>query len=100
MSDELKQKSIDTPEFSRLLGNLIEVVMGTEKEVIYGSCRAALVAHIDAWGARMAVPAGWKLVPIEPTDVMVAHGMDPGCASAYRRMVGAAPSPTKEQSCG
>ena len=49
MSNELKPlESVDSPEFGRLLGKLIEVVIGTEKEMQYGSCRAALIAHIDA----------------------------------------------------
>lgn len=48
MSDELKpRESIDTPEFRALL----DVVIFAPH---HDPAKAALIAHIDAWGARMA----------------------------------------------
>jgi hypothetical protein len=52
MSDELKpQASIDTPEFRKLVMAVRHCSWrfdGTQPEM------AALIAHIDAWGARLA----------------------------------------------
>lgn len=70
------------------------------------------VTNIDYWrdralkaehalsANRASVPAGWRLVPIEPTQEMVrvAHGaqrhtINVGFAQAYRDMLSAAPEP-------
>ena len=52
MSDELKpRESVDSPEFRRLVDEIYGAGFYSEadtKEV------AALIAHIDAWGARLA----------------------------------------------
>jgi hypothetical protein len=109
MSDELKQQAtIDTPEFRTLLINYAETngPEGTQDE--WETARAALIAHIDAWGARMAVPDGWMLVPIESTSEMDRTGRDAllACGNyeatardaylCWSEMLAAAPSPTKE----
>ncbi len=52
--------------------------------------------------ARGAVPSGWRLVPVMPTDAMVSAGYDAfGVAGCYAAMIEAAPqapaSPTSEQ---
>lgn len=40
-----------------------------------------------------AVPAGWKLVPVEPTPEMLASTSWPGCAGTdYAHMLAAAPA--------
>lgn len=45
-----------------------------------------------------AVPAGWKLVPEEPTEEMLAATSWPGCAKTdYRHMLRAAPQPPRAQ---
>jgi hypothetical protein len=113
MSDELKQQaSIDTPEFRKML---IDFARRASYNISGKASPAALIAHIDAWGARMAVPDGWKLVPEVPTVTMhnaaalsnlcgrppyIVDGRikwEPADASAvYRAMLAAAPSPTKE----
>lgn len=61
-------------------------------------------ATLAKWGAQPVVPAGYALVPVEPTDAMVqaAHHLDlsymPGHegadrAAIYRAMLAAAPQP-------
>ena len=50
---------------------------------------------------RTSVPAGWKLVPVEPTDEMVEAGdheiekwgVDASSSGAFRAMLAAAPQP-------
>lgn len=64
MSDELKQQSIDTPEFRNLLDRVIDAAEAGQNES--ATARGALIAHIDAW----RVPAGHKLGPIESTAEM------------------------------
>ena len=61
MSDELKPQSIDSPEFRALLRahNLAVQARFTRhatSDAVQAerSMRAALIAHIDAWGARLA----------------------------------------------
>jgi hypothetical protein len=55
MWDELKQQSIgDDPEFSALLNDLYEVGLFQEGTDAQKSRIKALIAHIDAWGARLA----------------------------------------------
>lgn len=74
------------------------------------------IAYIDAWtgrraptapssatqasaapAERAALPTGWKLVPIEPTEAMVHAGEDVPAprpfGKVYRAMLGAAPAP-------
>lgn len=45
--------------------------------------------------------AGWKLVPIEPTQAMIYAAVDTGCCTrptdAYAAMLDAAPIPATEQ---
>jgi hypothetical protein len=51
MSDELKPQSIDSPELRKLIAH----VQGFDDgEPIFGESERALIAHIDAWGARLA----------------------------------------------
>jgi hypothetical protein len=54
MSDELKPQSIDTFEFAALLGKLVVAAEELDDDSAYREARAALIAHIDAWGARLA----------------------------------------------
>jgi hypothetical protein len=69
MSDELKPQSVDGPELRKLIAH----VQGFDDgEPIFGESELALIAHIDAW----RVPAGYKLVPIEPTKEMALAGAD------------------------
>lgn len=74
MSNELKPQSVDSPEFRKLVMAVRHCSWrfdGTQPEM------AALIAHIDAWGARLAgVPDGWMLVPILSTDVMDIAGRE------------------------
>lgn len=53
-----------------------------------------------AWqAARRAqmVPHGWKLVPVEPTEEMLAATSWPGCAKTdYQHMLRSAPQPPEE----
>ena len=51
MSDELKPQSIDTPEFAKLV---VTYRMADSTEPELDHAYAALIAHIDAWGARLA----------------------------------------------
>ena len=61
MSDELKPQSVDSPEFRELLDEF--AYRASERRAMggdFGSAEAeeiaesALIAHIDAWGARLA----------------------------------------------
>ena len=46
----------------------------------------------------MNIPKGWKLVPVEPTEEMLAATSWPKCAgSDYQRMLDAAPTPPVQQ---
>jgi hypothetical protein len=64
----------------------------------------------DPVASEAAVPEGWKLVPVEPTDEMIHAVMlpgpgyrfkRPGLETSYRLMVAAAPQPAQPtQSCG
>jgi len=63
---------------------------------------AQLTAAYEA-GKRDAVPEGWKLVPIEPTNVMLVSGisamassLSAKCISCWDAMLAAAPSPEGE----
>jgi hypothetical protein len=106
MSDELKPQSIRTLEFANLM-NAWRNADILKAPAAYD----ALIAHIDAWGARLAgAPDGWKLVPIEPTEDMCMAGVRllwmKGDDQATRRdaeqcwqaMIDA--SPTPEDACG
>ena len=58
-----------------------------------------IISAWDVWMARAAlsVPAGWKLVPIEPTPGMLQAGEGAGrVGPAYRAMLAAAPSPQEQ----
>jgi hypothetical protein len=94
-----ERQSIDTPEFRELLIRLLDAHEdGSEDE--YKSARTNFIAHIDTWAARSAgdaVPAGWKPVPIEPTEDMITHGFEcwpdqffskPEVWAAYEEMTG------------
>lgn len=52
---------------------------------------------VAAWNRRAPaapVPHGWKLVPVEPTDEILAATSWPGCAKTdYAHMLAAAPQP-------
>jgi hypothetical protein len=91
-----ERQSIDTPEFRELLGKLIEVVLGTEKEVQYGATRAALIAHIDTWAARSAGDA----VPLieDLAKFNGAGGMQvvSGFVGRAKAILGAAPGNTAQ----
>jgi hypothetical protein len=71
----------------------------------------AIAREVAAQAGQVAVPEGWKLVPLEPTDAMMdapevkvggCYSCSPeqvgwhDCAEIYRLMVAAAPSPAKE----
>lgn len=45
-----------------------------------------------AAGVQPVVPDGWQLVPIEPTEEMLARTSAPGCAASdWAKMIAAAP---------
>jgi hypothetical protein len=115
MSDELKPQSIDSPEFERLLGAYAKALDGDLRS--YASAKRALIAHIDAWGARLAaVPDGYVLLPEAPTTAMIcaiedevdsqliASALRPADmfrqdgAGIYEALLAAAPKP--EAPCG
>lgn len=122
MSDELKPRSsIDSPEFRALVEMWAGKYHSAYLQVRKGHEQAyrALIAHIDAWGARMAgVPAGWKLMPEVPTneiicaierkvdDQLVASGMwaQDMCrqdgADIYEAALAAAPAPQADKEDG
>lgn len=101
-----ERQSIDTPEFRRLTDEIYGAGQwgdSDEKEV------AALIDHIDTWASRSAgdvVPAGFKLVPLQPTNKMTAIGQDLRYKSVnsigeiYRQMIGAAPAPGNTEKPG
>jgi hypothetical protein len=106
MSDELKQQARTRTLSDDEIGAIYRQTFPRGPYLITADVHKFARALLDAWGARMAVPAGWKLVPIEPTEDM-RHA----CYEEYQRsgatytsicraMIAAAPSPTKEQSCG
>jgi hypothetical protein len=123
MSDELKPQSIASQEFHILLTAVCDASEvledATGREVFDAADKLtdtidALIAHINAWGARMAgVPAGWTLVPIEPTDAMCDapevevglhswdHSRDKAtwseCREIYKSMIDAAPAPQADK---
>lgn len=110
----------DSPEFER---------MGTSSQsciVICGNCGARHESGDEylrsglSWNTRAALshpsPQGWKLVPVEPTEEMLAAGEIPtiemplrgggtyqmlglgaGPSSIYRKMLAAAPLPVQER---
>jgi hypothetical protein len=114
MSDELKPQSIDTPEFRELMSAYWRSCGSASA----GTAANALIAYIDAWGARLAgVPAGYMVVPIEPTPRMREAAASFGhpdagpsypegyisqrgneAVESYRHMLAAAPKP--EAPCG
>jgi hypothetical protein len=48
----------------------------------------------------VAVPAGWKLVPVDPTPEMLASTSWPGCAGTdYAHMLAAAPAAPQAEPC-
>ncbi|MGB8510216.1 MAG: hypothetical protein WCD76_17690 [Pyrinomonadaceae bacterium] len=64
--------------------------------------RDELIALIDFYEARRTVSgqeAGWKLVPIEPTQAMIYAAADTGCCTrptdTYAAMLDAAPTPER-----
>jgi hypothetical protein len=60
-----------------------------------GGYRWAKGHEWEAWqeAMRQSVPAGWKLVPVEPTVEQKIAGDNAGwwCADKYRAMIDAAP---------
>jgi hypothetical protein len=54
MSDELKPQSIDSPEFRTLAR---DYAWSWKEDMRPEDDLAVLIAHIDAWGARLAVEA-------------------------------------------
>ncbi|MBU9534745.1 hypothetical protein KTE49_30405, partial [Burkholderia multivorans] len=81
----------------------------------YGAWEArAFIRRWEGWKARAAVspagsiPAGWKLVPIEPTESMVVNGFeswpdeffsDPEVWDAFEKMTGCQQAAHKAQLC-
>lgn len=70
------------------------------------SARQAVIEAFSGVQALSAAPAGWKLVPVEPTKEMVAaacreHGYPGGSRAAYvlgyKSMLAASPTPPAEQ---
>jgi hypothetical protein len=66
MSDELKPQSVDSPMLRQLLVDYRHASSLSEQHMRINE----IIAHIDAW----RVPAGYKLVPIEPTEDMRMAG--------------------------
>ena len=92
-------QSVDTPEFRKLLDELVDAA--ALNVGAYHYARAALIAYIDGRTAG-AAPEGWKLVPIEATEEMIKqacrdHGYPGGSRFYYQKyyksMLSAAPSP-------
>lgn len=87
MSDELKSQSIDTPEFRCALGAYVGALEGQDTRRKIEQVRAALIAHIDAWGARLAADTAKDSARL---DFMIAEEcqierMDrPGTVPLYR----------------
>lgn len=48
---------------------------------------------IDNTAQQYEALAGWKMVPVEPTDSMIAAGLECASAAVYRRMLAVAPKP-------
>jgi len=87
------------------------------KRIIEGSAAFARKRANELWSVRAprtevagAVPEGWKLVPIEPTDEMITAGIAKGDSefygdalvraevrSDYQAMIDAAPAPVRYQ---
>jgi hypothetical protein len=116
-----QRASIDTAEFRKLLADAQGWLDG---EPVMDEFAHALIAHIDAWGRAKctAIPDGWKLVPIEPTEEMIqaaclnqtlqtypnyeawwndhSSGISEKirgyCSSDYKAMIAAAPSPAQQ----
>jgi len=60
---------------------------------------AAVLSEREA--VRLNMPPGWKLVPEEPTEEMLAATSWPGCAKTdYRHMLRAAPQPAQQPVSG
>lgn len=109
---------LDTPEFREALGAYAKAhekvsLVRPESIALYDATRKALTDFIEAWGikegariasnAGAAIPEGFAIVPVEPTEDMVEAGLeqywcDPDrndegrIADAYRSMLDAAPS--------
>lgn len=65
------------------------------KARIDASILRRMLAIIDSLSA---VPAGWKLVPVDPTPEMLASTSWPGCAGTdYAHMLAAAPAAPQEK---
>ena len=120
MSDELKPQSIDTPELQSLVGNWAGAAHSCDKYTRTVGAReawAALIAHIDAWGARLvggataAVKYGCHcdLEPhMEPDECVIGTDRAGDCSYAHRHAnkeaceywqpirFAAAPNPDKE----
>jgi hypothetical protein len=72
MSDELKPQSIDTPEF-RALAEKWQLCLTTDIPQVY----AALIAHINAWGARLVESARAEGPPAFERRRNLAHAQLP-----------------------
>lgn len=67
------------------------------KARIDASILRRMLAIIDSLSA---VPAGWKLVPVDPTPEMLASTSWPGCAGTdYAHMLAAAPAAPQAEPC-
>jgi hypothetical protein len=108
MSDELKpQATVDTPEFSEMLAlylDAAEKAQEANNAILLMPARRALVAHIDAWGARLAgMPFDLSKVTRWTFDGGMTATVDKdGQWIAYKDIawrLAAAPTP-KEDACG
>jgi hypothetical protein len=107
MSDELKPQSVDSREFRKLVRDVWK--RSSMSSARLSNEEVALIAHINAWGARLAgVPDGWRLVPVEaPWSMLEAAHQAENCGhgpehfrNIYAAMLAAAPTPDKEPPCG
>lgn len=76
----------------KLRGKHVAGSLSLDEQMELGLCWQTLRAALS----RPAVPEGWKLVPVEPTQEMLDATSCPGCAKTdYRHMLAAAPEPAE-----
>lgn len=71
----------------------------TDNESLLMRVAGRISKEIDALAEQeMYVPKGWKLVPEQPTEEMLAATSWPGCATTdYAHMIAAAPMPPRRE---
>lgn len=117
LADELEQASLQDPKFftpdprieaAKTLRDLVLENSSLQLRVALATECLALaerkLENVKGMVAALGVPAGWKLVPVEPTEDMIvafaeqwySHAQtidDPQMVEAYRALLDAAPQP-------